>query len=161
MSITGHSISQWLPCPVPFWVPNTIGTWGGNSVKLNIIDEKMGFLPPIKCENIERCHRLGRQVDGQRQPRAVIVRFNSERLRDAVFRARGSLKDFNNTQERATRICLNEDLTAKCASLAFKTRELKKAGRITDCWTAGGRIIIKDNTNRIKELTGLNEYQDA
>ena len=89
---------------------------------LNIINEKMGFLPPIKCENIERCHRLGRQVDGQRQPRAVIVRFNSERLRDAVFRARGSLKDFNNTQERATRIFLNEDLTAKRASLALKTR---------------------------------------
>ena len=20
-------------CPVPSWVPNTIGTWGGNSVK--------------------------------------------------------------------------------------------------------------------------------
>ena len=33
LSITGHSISQWLPCPVPSWVPNTIGTWGGNSVK--------------------------------------------------------------------------------------------------------------------------------
>ena len=32
-SITGHSISQWLPCPVPSWVSNTIGTWGGNSVK--------------------------------------------------------------------------------------------------------------------------------
>ena len=24
MSITGHSISQWLPCPMPSWVPNTI-----------------------------------------------------------------------------------------------------------------------------------------
>ena len=35
MSITGHSISQWLPCPVPSWVPNTIGTWGGNSVKFS------------------------------------------------------------------------------------------------------------------------------
>ena len=36
MSITGHSISQWLPCPVPSWVPNTIGTWGGDSVKVPI-----------------------------------------------------------------------------------------------------------------------------
>ena len=26
---------QWLPCPVPSWVPNTIGTWGGNSVKFS------------------------------------------------------------------------------------------------------------------------------
>ena len=34
-SITGHSISHWLPCPVPFWVPNKIGTWGGNSVKFS------------------------------------------------------------------------------------------------------------------------------
>ena len=34
-SITGHSISQWLPCPVPSWVSNTIGTWGGNSVKFS------------------------------------------------------------------------------------------------------------------------------
>ena len=37
MSITGHSISHWLPCPVPSWVPNTIGTWGGNSINENIL----------------------------------------------------------------------------------------------------------------------------
>ena len=36
MSIIGHSISQWLPCPVPSWVPNTIETWGGNSVKVSL-----------------------------------------------------------------------------------------------------------------------------
>ena len=34
-NITGPSISHWLPCPVPFWVPNVIGTWGGNSVKFS------------------------------------------------------------------------------------------------------------------------------
>ena len=32
MSIIGHSISYWLLCPVPSWVPNIIGTLGGNSV---------------------------------------------------------------------------------------------------------------------------------
>ena len=35
MSITGHSISHWLPCPVPSWVPNIIVTYGGNSVKFH------------------------------------------------------------------------------------------------------------------------------
>ena len=100
----------------------------------NIINEKVGFLPA----------------------RAVIVRFNSERLRDYVFRARarGSLRDRNEQRGSSS--------TAKRASLVFKTRGLKTAGRIADRWTAaGGRIVIKDNRNRIKELTDLNEYQDA
>ena len=35
MRITGQSISHWLPCPVPSWVPNTIGNWGGNSGKFS------------------------------------------------------------------------------------------------------------------------------
>ena len=33
---TGHAISHWLPCPVPSWVLNTFGTWGGNSVKIKL-----------------------------------------------------------------------------------------------------------------------------
>ena len=37
---TGHSISHWLPCPLPSWVPNIIGTWGGNSVKM--LETKLG-----------------------------------------------------------------------------------------------------------------------
>ena len=45
MSITGHSISQWLPCPVPSWVPNTIGTWGGNSVKFSYILSVLYSIP--------------------------------------------------------------------------------------------------------------------
>ena len=32
MSITGHSISHCLRCPVPSWVPNITGTRGGDSV---------------------------------------------------------------------------------------------------------------------------------
>ena len=35
MGILGYSISHLLSCPVPSWVPNTIGTWGGNSVKFS------------------------------------------------------------------------------------------------------------------------------
>ena len=30
MNITGPSISNWLPCPVPSWVP---GTYGGNTIQ--------------------------------------------------------------------------------------------------------------------------------
>ena len=53
MSITGHSISQWLPCPVPSWVPNTIGTWGGNSVKFSSV-KLNGTERYFKCSMVYR-----------------------------------------------------------------------------------------------------------
>ena len=33
---TGHSISHWLPYPVPSWVSNISGTLGGNLVKFSL-----------------------------------------------------------------------------------------------------------------------------
>ena len=53
MSIIGHSISYWLPCPVPSWVSKIIGTWGGNSV--------------IKCI-------AGRECDRQMAPFVALTR---------------------------------------------------------------------------------------
>ena len=51
MSVTGHSISHWLPCSVPSWVPNIIGTRGGNSVYKNGDQFNLWFFMPIeKCE---------------------------------------------------------------------------------------------------------------
>ena len=48
MSITGHSISQWLPCPVPSWVPNTIGTWGGTvAIQLNSVKKRYNIRSSI------------------------------------------------------------------------------------------------------------------
>ena len=35
MRITGHSICHGLPCPVPSWVPNTIGN--GVAIQLNSV----------------------------------------------------------------------------------------------------------------------------
>ena len=103
--------------------------------------------------DLERSHRLGRVVPGQKRPRAVIVRFVSERMRDSVYRARGSLKGYNDGKEQHTRIFINEDLTARRATIAFKTRQLKKQRKIQDCWTYSGRILVKDNDNNIHEIS--------
>ena len=81
------------------------------------------------------------------------VRFVSEQMRDSVYRARGSLKGYNDGKEQHTRIFINEDLTARRATIAFKTREQKKQRKIQDCWTYSGRILVKDNDNNIHEIS--------
>ena len=128
----------------------------GEDVELKVlfvVNEKMGFYPPLRPTDIERSHRLGRAVSGQERPRAVIVRFGSERVRDSVYRARGSLKGHNDGKQQHARIFINEDLTARRATIAFKARELKKQRTIQDCWTHSGRILVKDNDNNIHEIS--------
>ena len=81
--------------------------------------------------------------------RPIIVRFQSQRLRDEVYRARTKLKDYNQ-QRRDAQIVINDDLTARRSKLAYDARQLKKAKKITDCWTSYGKILIKDLTNKVK-----------
>ena len=50
-------------------------------------------------------------------------------------------------------VFINEDLTGRRATIAFKTRELKKQRKIQDCWTYSGRILVKDNDNNIHEIS--------
>ena len=46
----------------------------------------------------------------------------------------------------------NEDLTAQRAKLAYDAQQLKKVKKIIDCWTSYGEVMVKDTTNRIKEM---------
>ena len=120
---------------------------------LQLINETMNMTPPIVINDIERSHYLGPATDNDGKPRkrAIIVRFKSERIRDQVFRARTTLKTHNN-DHREGRIFINEDLTARRASLAYVTRQLKKSGKINDSWTHDGKILIKDLNNKIVQI---------
>ena len=91
---------------------------------LHLLNKEMKLNPPLTSTDLERSHRLGRVAIDKVRPRTVIIRFRSERIRDAVFRSRGTLKEFNANQLLPNRIYLNEDLTARLSSLAYKTREL-------------------------------------
>ena len=50
-------------------------------------------------------------------------------------------------------IFINEDLTQVLSALLFKARSLKREKRLTDCWSYDGRIVVKDNDNRIATVT--------
>ena len=79
--------------------------------------------------------------NGKPHQRAIIIRFVSEKMRDDVYRARFQLKDHNASARN--RVLVNEDLTANGGALVYQTRQLKKAGNITDCWTTAGKVLIK------------------
>ena len=53
---------------------------------LEIFIQKMKMSPPLSDQDIERCHRLGRQTDPTR-PRCMIIRFKFERMRDSAYSA--------------------------------------------------------------------------
>ena len=121
---------------------------------LDIINKDMCPDAQIRPEQIERSHRLGAKTDrnGKARQRAIIVRFGTENTRDAVYRARFMLK-----KKSGPKVFVNEDLTSTRAALAFQTRQLKKTGKVMDCWTAAGKVMMKDNTGRIIHVTSESE----
>ena len=118
-----------------------------------IINEDMCPDAQIRPEQIERSHRLGGKTDrnGKARQRAIIVRFGSEHTRDVVYRARFMLKN-----KTGPKVFVNEDLTSTRAALAFQTRQLKNR-TVMDCWTAAGKVMIKDNSGRVVHVTSESE----
>lgn len=108
-------------------IPETGGTTTENTTEilLKVINANMCPDAPILPEQIERSHRLAlnKTATAKSRQRTIIVRVGSESTRDAVYRAcfmrKNGSKDF-----------VNEDLTSIRAALAFKTRQLKKGGKI-------------------------------
>ena len=120
---------------------------------LDIANSLLGMTPPLEIDDLERSHRLGRRLDkdGRPRTRAIIVRFQSERLRDEVFRARTKLKTYNRERQQQ-HIFINDDLTPRRAKLSFDARALKRSKKIADCWTAYGKVMVKDRYNKVTEV---------
>ena len=89
--------------------------------------------------------------DISHEHRNIIIRFNRENVRDRVYKARFNLKTRNKDGYR--RVFVNEHLTAYRGALAYRTRTLKKQGRIMDCWTVAGKIIVKNKNGLVVNIT--------
>ena len=105
----------------------------------------------LSVANVNRAHRVGPRHSAERQgkprPRQIIVQFKDYDSKVAVMRSRKHLRnDMPN-------IFINEDLTQVRSALLFKARSLKREKRLTDCWSYDGRIVVKDNDNRIVTVT--------
>ena len=125
-----------------------------------IVNGKLGLTPPLQPHHIERSHRVGKRLDdghrGRPRSRPIIIRFVSERTRDAVYRARTALKEHNH-QHRDDQLYINDDLTTRRAKMAYDTRTMKKDNKIMDCWTSYGKVLIKDLTSKVIEIKSLSD----
>ena len=109
--------------------------------------------PALALSDIARSHRLGKKREGTGNRRAIIVRFNADRVRDCVYRGRANLKDYNQ-QHRDHPVLINDDLTARRSKLSFECRQLKKEKNISDTWTYYyGKLIVKDLSSNVSEVT--------
>ena len=126
-----------------------------------MINNLIGMNPPVELHQLERSHRLGRKNDGpgRLRTRPIIVRFTKEKIRDDVYRARTRLK-VHNHEHKERQIFVNEDLTSRRSKLAYETRQMKSSKKITDCWTYNGKVLVKDLSSRIKEITCPRDLQN-
>ena len=99
--------------------------------------------------------------DSRRQPapRPIIARFASRRVKSRVMGAKKELRTVStkNLDESVIaqfphKAYLSDDLTQTRARLAYKARVLFRGGKISSTWVFDGRVLIKDNYNRIHEI---------
>ena len=101
---------------------------------------------------INRVHRVGprnsvRAPSGAApnppKPRGVLCQFTSYLDKVKVMRKRKEIRHSH------PEVFINEDLTRIRSKLLYLARQKKREKRINDAWSADGRIIIKDNANKI------------
>ena len=90
-------------------IPDTANGEDIEAKIMDIVNNQIGLTPPLETDEIVRC---------------LLVKFHSERRRDAIIRMRGKLKGNN------CRVFINEDLTARRSELAFHVRTLRKRANL-------------------------------
>lgn len=84
---------------------------------------------PIKPEDIDIAHRLGRPKLGFNRP--VIVKFSNAKARQLVLSARKTLGN----------VYVNEDLTKFRQSLHYHARQLVRDKKLDRTWIGGGKVF--------------------
>ena len=107
--------------------------------------------PPLLASDIDRAHRTGKpRKPGQ--PRAFLIKFATYQQRRRVLMSKQLV--------RKTSIYINEDLTPNRAALRKEVRTAKNEEKISECWTADGRIFARKTKFSEKKLIKRQEDLD-
>ena len=102
----------------------------------------------VKADDIDIAHRIGKQKEGNRRPRPIIIRFNNRRARNAVYDERRKLKDFTIKDlgfQGRDRIYINENLISTTRELLGEVNKARRDAGYEFLWTYHGRIYVKKN----------------
>ena len=102
----------------------------------------------IDIREIDRCHRLGPNTN-QNKTRSIVVKFTGYAPRMKVFLCRKKLKNSG--------IYINDHLTAVRSKVMYVARQLKKNRLINNAWSHDGRIIIKDNDEKLMTANSISD----
>ena len=107
----------------------------------------------VSIQDIDRSHRVGRPREANTnsneppKPREIIVKFSHTKARMELLKARKSLRRL------PTEIYINEDLTAARKTLAFKCRELRRAGKLKKVWVYNGNVFVCQNDDERVQIS--------
>lgn len=128
-----------------------------DDIVVSLANDTMGI--PLQLDEISRSHRVGPKIAGKVRP--LLVKFTSYRSKKRLMTNKRKLKGnapANISSEG--RIYLNDDLTKIRANLLYQARSLKRANKIQDSWSYDGRILVKDNTNRITPILSVADLRN-
>ena len=108
-----------------------------SSAVIKLFKTKLGV--PIKGEEIDACHRVGRK--GMGRPRQIIVKFVRRETKEKVMRERRRLKN--------TGISVGDDL---CHGYMQLINRLKADPRVTDQWVWMGKAFYKNKEGKINAI---------
>ena len=104
-----------------------------NSI-LELVNVQLGV--KVTPTDISIAHRLRTKKDVKGPP-PIIVRFTNMKVRDAVYKARCTLKN------HIHQVFINEDLQKTTADLFRQARGLIKEHKLHGAWTAYGTLYVK------------------
>ena len=115
---------------------------------LSLANDKMKVVPPLKLEEIQRSHRVGKSLpQNQGKPRPILVRFGG-------YRSRAKLGQREcRARLRGSGVYLSEDLTRQRATLAWQARKAKRDGHILDTWVHDGKVLSKNKNGLVTVFT--------
>jgi len=125
-------------------------------VSLDLIHTQLG-IKSITIKSIDRVHRVGPKRDNQ-TTRPILVKFATYRERNDVFKSRSNLKG---KTVGGNHIYINEDLTQVRSRLLYRARQMKREGKVVDCWTHDGQLFVKNKHRKIMAIKGETDLQKS
>lgn len=101
---------------------------------LKVINTSLKIAIPLKADDINRSHIIGKIKDGKGQ---IICRFRNWKVKNLVYGQRKFLRD------NPDKIFITEDLTRYRQNIVKKLSARKRARDIHSFWTYDGRVFAK------------------